>query len=1054
MADDNVIEDAFDDEDPSPADGWFDRSSVDWDRVGWQNNPDSAGHAWIAHFGEDRFQLDVTIVHDECDGTFGGRAHYSESSPRQGASVDVEIDPEFAETDPASAVEALLQAFGQVLANASKTAPAIDDVLPDDDAVSPDDIVMLEEAVEQASRGDDFEPYDDEGDDAQVYDLDDDAVEQKTVEGADEAGDGIEAPPDHPDPDHAFNDPNFSWSESQKRAIREAREFLADEDRNFFGIYGAAGTGKTAVIQYICDEFDGKVALTAPTHKATGVLSEMALGFGGADEITTIHSLLNMKKQREEGREYFAPEGGNVPDVPQDLLVVDECSMINEDLWGWIEQAQSQAIMGLKVICMGDPYQLPPVGEDMSPSFDVDGVELDEIVRHGGCIKETANEVRLNIGDGGPVVPEETEDADGAIVTYEGFDDWIDRAAECADTDEATSKIGAYTNDRVDDLNDEIRRRLIGEDAPAFVEGEDLVAVSTFTQKEMGQQGEDVVMYTEDRCTVLEAQSTTEKGQDCWWLRIEVHPHEDVHEVYAVTRDQSKDLDKRLSRLANQEKWGDFWPLKDAFVRLRPPYATTVHKCVHPDTWVETDDGMQRIVDIPDTGMIRTPSGDMAEYENKVANPPRRAVRITTEQGFELTVTPDHGLDVWRNGTYKKVLADGKYDRVESGDYIRFRLGPPDESRDPVPLHDAPDDLDVRAVEHDTPDTLTSDVAEFIGMMVADGTVYDEGFRLVKRHADTVNRFAELCNRLFGVEAYDVGQYRKNAESAEVSSVQLAEWVRGLDGVRPNDKGLPPEIMSSAPGVQRAFLRGLFIDAGVNLDERKGGDPVFDHIEFVQNHPTMIRDVQTLLMRLGIVAHRRDYDHRPETLYLYGAEAQKFIRDVGFVSEFKQSRAELCSGDPLVSHKVPVPSHRIDQLWDARPEVFPGKWVWSDTRQKGRMTRRTARKIADAARDEGEPIGWLEDALKFHHAKVDEIEEVTCPSVCVTVPDGHQFLQNRCAGWNCQGSSYDRVFLDQKNLFRSKHQGGAFRDRLSYVAYSRAAEELHIHDPKNYGKLW
>lgn len=585
MSTDNVIDGVFDDEGDAPEspEEWFDRSPVRWTEQTWDNRNGDAGRAWVAQFGDDDYELDVTVVFDDLDDAFGGRVHYAESSSLHGASVDVEVDRGKLPGNPADAVIELMQRFSQVMSNASKVGPSIDDMMPGGD--TGDDVdTILEYARDKAGDVafeslEDDEPQPDLDSQARERAIEQDVEpDQASLEGADEADDGIDSPPDHPDPDHAFNDPDFAWSDSQKRAIREAREFLDDDDRPFFGIYGAAGTGKTAVIQYICDEFDGSVALTAPTHKAAGVLSEMALGFGGADEITTIHSLLNMRKQREAGREFFAPKGGNVPDVPQDLLVVDECSMIDEELWGWIEKAQSQSLGGLKVVCMGDPYQLPPVNEGMSPSFDVDGVELDEIVRHGGCIKETANEVRLNIGSGGPIVPDEASDEDGEIVTYGDRADWIDEAAKVADDEDVHSKLLAYTNDEVDNLNGEIRRRLIGEDAPAFVTGETLVAVSTFTEKEMGKGGEEVVMYTEDRCEVLEADPTTEKGQDCWWLRIEVQPHEEVHEVYAVTRSQWKDLDKRLSRLADQEKWGEFWPLKDTFVRLRAPYATTVHK--------------------------------------------------------------------------------------------------------------------------------------------------------------------------------------------------------------------------------------------------------------------------------------------------------------------------------------------------------------------------------------------------------------------------------------------------------------------------------------------
>ncbi len=114
-------------------------------------------------------------------------------------------------------------------------------------------------------------------------------------------------------------------------------------------ISGGPGTGKTHTISHIVKQFSGKrIALTAPTGKAVSKLSESIVNpeffFG------TLHKLLGIKRAKDVLK---------TPSLlPYDVVIVDECSMVDIGMWGTLFEACSSET---KLILVGDANQLPPV---------------------------------------------------------------------------------------------------------------------------------------------------------------------------------------------------------------------------------------------------------------------------------------------------------------------------------------------------------------------------------------------------------------------------------------------------------------------------------------------------------------------------------------------------------------------------------------------------------------------------------------------------------------------------------------------------------------------
>ncbi len=206
---------------------------------------------------------------------------------------------------------------------------------------------------------------------------------------------------------------HIKFTRDQLNAIKELFKYLPDFNKRSYGLYGFAGTGKTTIIVEVLSFLLKKkliksVAFTAPTNKAVTVIkskfrnylkeiyqanfpeNELSINFSFDDVIDklyevgvkidfiTIHKLLKFEKDVSlEGDFTFvkSSEGSLISNY--EIVVIDECSMISIDLAEHIYneirlkplKASDNYKKIPKVIFLGDPAQLPPVGENLSIIF-------------------------------------------------------------------------------------------------------------------------------------------------------------------------------------------------------------------------------------------------------------------------------------------------------------------------------------------------------------------------------------------------------------------------------------------------------------------------------------------------------------------------------------------------------------------------------------------------------------------------------------------------------------------------------------------------------------
>ena len=157
-------------------------------------------------------------------------------------------------------------------------------------------------------------------------------------------------------------------------------------------IAGYAGTGKSTLVKFIVsalniDPID--VCYIAFTGKASLVLREK-----GCSNAMTAHKLLYKSFPKKDGTFTHIPK---YPlDWPYKLIVVDEISMLPKEIW---ELLLSHHI---HVIALGDPGQLPPIGES-NGVLDHPHIFLDEIMRQA----QESEIIRLtmDIREGKPLIP-------------------------------------------------------------------------------------------------------------------------------------------------------------------------------------------------------------------------------------------------------------------------------------------------------------------------------------------------------------------------------------------------------------------------------------------------------------------------------------------------------------------------------------------------------------------------------------------------------------------------------------------------------------------------
>lgn len=370
----------------------------------------------------------------------------------------------------------------------------------------------------------------------------------------------------------------------QEAALTAIESWATADDSPFFVLSGSAGTGKTFCLQNLIPRIKGRMVFTAPTNKATKVLREALKSDEYKPDCRTVYSLLGLRLEANgEVKELANPED------PIDLskfriAVVDEAFMVNRVLMQAIEDAVEKS--GVKFLFLGDPCQLPPVKEDVSPvaKLQCPAAHLSKVMRHDNQILTLATELRRAIGLPFPRLNLKA-DNDGQQGVWYMDTAKFERHLSAAVTKGAFCrpngcKAIAWRNTTVDRLNRLIRSRIFDDTSQPWLR-EDRV-IFTAPAKDLEDEP---MASTDDEGTVTEVYE-------------DHHPFYNDFRIYriAITLDDNRlavarvlhpdsiaAYATRCEELAakarmNRRLWKEFWNFKDAFHSLRHAYAITAHR--------------------------------------------------------------------------------------------------------------------------------------------------------------------------------------------------------------------------------------------------------------------------------------------------------------------------------------------------------------------------------------------------------------------------------------------------------------------------------------------
>ncbi len=345
-----------------------------------------------------------------------------------------------------------------------------------------------------------------------------------------------------------------SLNSDQKTAFEDLRDFIHDKgDDSVYVLKGWAGTGKTycvsVLVRYVLEVMHPthnwyKIGVTGPTNKSVRVIKKTSGLRNSRVTFQTIHKLLGLTERiTKEGVQEFVNQGDFQPKIKTvKLLIIDEVSMLNDDLFHEILKYRDK----IKIICMGDPAQIPPVGrpdcipfrEELASAYRIKTLNLKQIMRQkeDNAIIESSVAIRSDLGRSkNPFEPITKLNSKGEGIEFLNLNssetrrEFSDRLAQYFRTEEFRNdseyaKIIAWRNKTVATMNDVIRRVIYGDESlgSKILVGEKLIANNPIIQ------GESIVLNTNEEFTV---DSFTIKTDD---LRYQISDHPDA-DPFAVS---------------------------------------------------------------------------------------------------------------------------------------------------------------------------------------------------------------------------------------------------------------------------------------------------------------------------------------------------------------------------------------------------------------------------------------------------------------------------------------------------------------------------------------
>ena len=357
----------------------------------------------------------------------------------------------------------------------------------------------------------------------------------------------------------------------------------------FFVLKGYAGTGKSFMMKKLLSLPENWI-FSAPTNKASQVLSDFL-----SQPTKTTYSVLGLKMTAEEDKKVLTASA-TLPDLGSSpVLVIDEAGMIPKFMADMLERAAHQK--GWRILFVGDPAQLNPVGEDRSVVWSLAGPEhramLKEVRRFDNQLLSLSIKIREHLKTKDYRIKLSTDSDESGGVHVVGQYDWMRRAKALTLKDWSQTKILGWRNKTVDQYNAQIRKRL-GFTSP-FEVGERVLMGGPLISDGL------VLAHTDEE---LEIKSITSRIFNLPEAVVEsrvISVHDRSYSLYVPTDpellqrilNQRAEEASKATGVGRKKAWASYWELRETFQMLRYGYAMTCHRAQgssYKDVFVDQTD--------------------------------------------------------------------------------------------------------------------------------------------------------------------------------------------------------------------------------------------------------------------------------------------------------------------------------------------------------------------------------------------------------------------------------------------------------------------------------
>jgi exodeoxyribonuclease-5 len=369
----------------------------------------------------------------------------------------------------------------------------------------------------------------------------------------------------------------ITFTEDQSMALQKLETFLKSDDP-FFLLSGSAGVGKTFLLSEVPKLVKyGGIVGCGPTHKSVKVLSDRLPDI----ECCTIHRFLGLRPRRSKDKTILVKRNDYDPSANAHIryVVLDEASMNGTDILSWVIKDAKE--WDRKYILSGDMYQLNPVGEMVTPCFNLDfgphQAELKQIVRQAADnpIIKAATAIRDAIATG-KEPPMVFGNLDGVGVYAMKESAWMAKLKESVHNHDPDSfRIIAYKNDTVRKYNQVVRGLLGYNTSLPFQEGEMVVVNEAYAQNDQ------IILNTGDEFEVEAMQPFTHEAHpELQGYSVLLRDSEVVnvldHDLCGAIFKQKMDNLKASAMESND--WRAYYRMAEEFADIRPLYGITAHK--------------------------------------------------------------------------------------------------------------------------------------------------------------------------------------------------------------------------------------------------------------------------------------------------------------------------------------------------------------------------------------------------------------------------------------------------------------------------------------------